>query len=778
MNTPSPISDLEEQRNQQIALFNGYAHTSQQPFLPSPPMSVAGAQLANADAVPRPLTMHEQQLLAHLDRLKFFLATAPSQWEDGNMGSTSPPEHQHPALNRFLLPSSEYVSCVLWNGLYHITGTDIVRALVFRFEAFGRPVRNMKKFEEGVFSDLRNLKPGTDACLEEPKSAFLDLLFKYQCIRTQKKQKVFYWFSVPHDRLFLDALERDLKRERMGLEATTVVVGEPARSFKYDSKRSLYDQFLKGQSVDGEDELDQAARQAGVISNYDVPAGTMTPEPTPIPGHISNMFSLFEGSPTYKQRRKRALKPSRSSRFSRPSSMMGEARSESISDWESDSQRSTSVDLSMPHIQYQEATYMQMNPNQYVQYVSPPAFQQQFYMNQPMPTPPSSVASSFFEMQAPMMKTKVFACQLHTCGRVFKRMEHLRRHQRTHTMEKPYACAKCCKRFSRSDNLAQHVRTHGREEGTGAGILASQLRVSVQESISEPEFESDEDSLMSDPREIEVTVEEGAAAEGEEGLLLRQTAMAGEHSLYNVPQFAASAPNVSLSSEGFTYGGLATPPGSAPFMPADGSAWPPQTNNFLFAQEMHRPPTAPATPNLEQLKPSAFGAYGPSPIRRHRSVTPNLPAPVPQAYLRRGNSADNYAPSKAWHTKYTSPLATPLVSSPVAEPETATQENYMRGMNSTEMDNGLLRSDGSYASASSGVPELTYSIFDSPFNSASSSSSLPSLHLFTDPKDLVSPTGTSALFSFDAAAATPTPTAASVAEAFSEFTKGRRSTAL
>lgn len=27
----------------------------------------------------------------------------------------------------------------------------------------------MKKFEEGVFSDLRNLKPGVDASLEEPK---------------------------------------------------------------------------------------------------------------------------------------------------------------------------------------------------------------------------------------------------------------------------------------------------------------------------------------------------------------------------------------------------------------------------------------------------------------------------------------------------------------------------------------------------------------------------------------------------------------------------------
>lgn len=75
----------------------------------------------------------------------------------------------HPLTILFSPLSGEYVTCVLWNGLYHITGTDIVRSLVFRFEAFGRPVRNMKKFEEGVFSDLRNLKPGTDACLEEPK---------------------------------------------------------------------------------------------------------------------------------------------------------------------------------------------------------------------------------------------------------------------------------------------------------------------------------------------------------------------------------------------------------------------------------------------------------------------------------------------------------------------------------------------------------------------------------------------------------------------------------
>lgn len=128
-----------------------------------------------------------------------------------------------------------------------MSGTDIVRCLAFRFQAFGRPVKNSKKFEEGIFSDLRNLKSGTDASLEEPKSPFLDFLYKNNCIRTQKKQKVFYWYSVPHDRLFLDALERDLKREKMGQEATTMAVSEPALSFQFDSSQSLFEQLTKAQ---------------------------------------------------------------------------------------------------------------------------------------------------------------------------------------------------------------------------------------------------------------------------------------------------------------------------------------------------------------------------------------------------------------------------------------------------------------------------------------------------------------------------------------------------
>ncbi|KAI9714875.1 MAG: homeodomain transcription factor ste12 [Bogoriella megaspora] len=175
--------------------------------------------------------------LQQVDNLKYFLISAPVDWQ------------QDQYIRRFLLPTGEYISCVLWNNLFHISGTDIVRCLSFRFQAFGRPVKNSKKFEEGIFSDLRNLKSGTDASLEEPKSAFLDFLYKNNCIRTQKKQKVFYWYSVPHDRLFLDALERDLKREKMGQEPTTMAVSEPALSFEFDSSQSLFEQLTKAQQT-------------------------------------------------------------------------------------------------------------------------------------------------------------------------------------------------------------------------------------------------------------------------------------------------------------------------------------------------------------------------------------------------------------------------------------------------------------------------------------------------------------------------------------------------
>ncbi|KAI0370973.1 hypothetical protein BV20DRAFT_943266 [Pilatotrama ljubarskyi] len=636
----------------------------------------------------RPLTLQERDLLAHLDRLKYFLATAPSLWNSSSSSSSSSSDHSsstsgalgqsgiplaghahahsaHPALNRFLLPNQEYVSCVLWGGLYHITGTDIVRALVFRFEAFGRPVRNMKKFEEGVFSDLRNLKPGVDACLEEPKSPFLDLLFKYQCIRTQKKQKVFYWFSVPHDRLFLDALERDLKREKMGLEPTTVVVGEPALSFTYDPKRSLYEQFSKAHGTrEGEGELEAAVRRADEASAGTPEAaagddsesgrarsvassdaehsaseaddsaaaaaaaeeggrtsGRKKKRPSALSGPNSPffpMFSLFEGSPTYKQRRKKVPKgrktpPSSSAdggphasahhgshaygnqnegeyggaygapvyrephvdrfgrdvlrlsagdmfaagargdfganpdvvvsqkeRQRRALEVQAQAQGPFLSGLSGPGVAGSSTASSGPsgygaqaqaqHLEMEmemvygiPSTSAQTASSSAMDYTAAQQQQQQQYgqpsmharpqleqrhtyplvdfsqhpharsgtdpytlpatVGQPITTgwTPAASASASSSLDASLgvgvgmmepPRTKAFVCPLFSCGRMFKRMEHLRRHLRTHTLERPFRCEQCQKRFSRSDNLAQHVRTHERRAAAAAAGMA------------------------------------------------------------------------------------------------------------------------------------------------------------------------------------------------------------------------------------------------------------------------------------------------------------------
>ncbi|KAJ3453139.1 hypothetical protein MRS44_018794 [Fusarium solani] len=82
-----------------------------------------------------------------------------------------------------------------------------------------------------------------------------------------------------------------------------------------------------------------------------------------------------------------------------------------------------------------------------------------------------------------------------TCQRSFARLEHLERHERSHTKEKPFECPECKRRFARRDMLLRHQqklhqtstpssRPRNRRESAG-GIPSGQSRA-CKKSVAGP----------------------------------------------------------------------------------------------------------------------------------------------------------------------------------------------------------------------------------------------------------------------------------------------------
>jgi hypothetical protein len=82
------------------------------------------------------------------------------------------------------------------------------------------------------------------------------------------------------------------------------------------------------------------------------------------------------------------------------------------------------------------------------------------------------------------------------CGRSFARLEHLKRHERSHTKEKPFECPECTRCFARRDLLLRHQQKlhmtttpaarprHGRRESTSSTVTGSSNRVRKNSTVN------------------------------------------------------------------------------------------------------------------------------------------------------------------------------------------------------------------------------------------------------------------------------------------------------
>ncbi|KAJ9124035.1 hypothetical protein QFC22_000828 [Naganishia vaughanmartiniae] len=87
-----------------------------------------------------------------------------------------------------------------------------------------------------------------------------------------------------------------------------------------------------------------------------------------------------------------------------------------------------------------------------------------------------------------MPKQLSYPRQIQVCGATFTRPQHVGRHMRSHTGDKPYHCKECPEKFARSDLLSRHVnKTHGSADG-GDGKINGRLGAGGRKKARKPNF--------------------------------------------------------------------------------------------------------------------------------------------------------------------------------------------------------------------------------------------------------------------------------------------------